>query len=58
MTVRPGMKPTDVNLGRNSSEFYRGLRKQVVLGVAETVNCSQSTVREPMVRLQTGAALP
>ena len=64
MTIHPSMKSADVKLGRKSSEVYQGLKKQIVLAqlpagqqlieleVAKTVNCSQSTVREAMMRLQ------
>lgn len=50
--------------GRRSNEVYRGLRKQIVLAelpagqqlveleVAKLMNCSQSTVREALMRLQ------
>ena len=58
------MKQSDVKLGRKSSEVYAGLKKQIVLAqlapgqqlieleVAKAMNCSQSTVREALMRLQ------
>lgn len=58
------MKITVVKPGRKSSEVYQGLKKQIMLAelppaqqlveleVAKAMNCSQSTVREALMRLQ------
>ena len=58
------MKPNTSSSGRKSNSVYRDLRKQIVLAelpagqqlveleVAKQMNCSQSTVREALMRLQ------
>ncbi len=58
------MKSRDVKPGRRSNEVYQSLKKQIMLArlpagqqlveleVAKAVNCSQSTVREALMRLQ------
>ena len=58
------MKPHSPTSGRKSNSVYRDLRKQIVLAelpagqqlveleVARQMNCSQSTVREALMRLQ------
>ena len=54
----------NVKLGRKSNEVYQSLKKQIILAelpagqqlveleVAKGMNCSQSTVREALLRLQ------
>lgn len=58
------MKLVDPKPGRKSHEVYQGLKKQIMLAelpagqqlveleVAKAMNCSQSTVREALMRLQ------
>lgn len=58
------MKIAEHKPGRKSNEVYQGLKKQIMLAelpagqqlveleVAKTMNCSQSTVREALMRLQ------
>ena len=60
----PMKKITDAKTGRKSNEVYLGLKKQIILAelpsgqqlveleVAKAMNCSQSTVREALLRLQ------
>ena len=58
------MKSSDVKPGSKSNDVYQSLKKQIMLAelpagqqlveleVAKTLNCSQSTVREALMRLQ------